>query len=565
MPPIVRFDASDLMPADVGAGDLLERGHLGRQRRHRSGGLIERAVVVLLLVGLVAWATVEDKIRSTVITVVVAVAASAGLWIGANLLFNQARERWRIFNGIAWGSIGFILGVFLHGNQVTLGSGQGFFVWVVGPLLGFASFGALGYVLSGIDEPGRRRVVALAGASAIGVVIGLLIREEFHPGLDPLAMVAYTAALAAVGAAINALRKRPPVAGALTGAAIGSLYGFWGGADLGDGTIVTSVIATLVPAVLIGLRLGISRNPDYRGRIAIDNRSRAVIFVGPALAFVLVMLIIPAIRTLYLSLFGRDSEDFVGIENYTSIFTDRNSFDASNWTNMFTSMPFLLGVVLLAIAVVLGVVMHRRTGRAVELGNPTTGPLVVGGAARRLRRVHGPAGHHHQQPLVGGHGHVLSHGARTGRRGAGRQQGSRTGRQVDHLHADGDLARRRVDHLALHVRRSRHEPEQTGVMNAAVGRPRPPQARHRHRTVGRRPLIGLVLIGLHRLLVALGRSCAASTPKTVVPGCSVLLVGWLLLRLPGSARGRRVTVERRRHLSGARSCSSRRARTTTSG
>ena len=35
------------------------------------------------------------------------------------------------------------------------------------------------------------------------------------------------------------------------------------------------------------------------------------------------MLVIPSIRTAYLSLLDRESEDFVGGENYGAIFTDR--------------------------------------------------------------------------------------------------------------------------------------------------------------------------------------------------------------------------------------------------
>ena len=45
---------------------------------------------------------------------------------------------------------------------------------------------------------------------------------------------------------------------------------------------------------------------------------------------------------------------------------------------MFTSMPFILGVILLVIAIFVGVSMKKRTGRAVEIGNPTVAPLVVG-------------------------------------------------------------------------------------------------------------------------------------------------------------------------------------------
>ena len=104
-------------------------------------------------------------------------------------------------------------------------------------------------------------MIALGGSAAIGVVIGLVIRDTYHPGLDPLPIVVYTLVLAGIGAGLSMLRKHPPLNGALIGGALGWILGAWGGADLGDGSIGTSLIAALVPALLIGARLGMSTNP----------------------------------------------------------------------------------------------------------------------------------------------------------------------------------------------------------------------------------------------------------------------------------------------------------------
>ena len=185
----------------------------------------------------------------------------------------------------------------------------------------------------------------------------MLIRSEYHPGLDPVAIVVYTLVLAAIGAGLSLLRKHDVTGGAHDRrrdrlVAIGA----WGGADLGDGSIVTSIIASLVPALLVGVRFGMTTDPDYTTRIDIDNRSRATIFVGPALLFIFVMLVVPAIRTGYLSLLDRDSD---GVRRPREL-RDRSSPTATastldNWTNMFTSIPFLIGVVLLVIAVFVGV------------------------------------------------------------------------------------------------------------------------------------------------------------------------------------------------------------------
>lgn len=343
-----------------------------------AGGKARLVIGILAVIGMIYWALVEEKIRSTLITVVVAVAASAGLWIGANLLFNTVRNRWVRFSAIVGAILGGLYGIVLHGNHITLGSGDGFLTWVVGPLVGALAVGAVAVGLAINDDPGRRMAIGVGGGAIIGIGTGLLIREEYYPGLDPVAILIYTAIGLALGAGIDLLRKRPPLHGALTGGAIGWIFGAWGGADLGDGSIGTSVLAAGLPALALGYRLGITHNPDYQARVQIDNRSRAVIFVGPALLFIFVMLVIPTIRTAYLSLLDRDSEAFVDLENYGAIFTDKNAWDSSGWTNMFTSIPFLIGAFLLVIAAAVGYVMRQRTGRAVELGNPTSGPLVVG-------------------------------------------------------------------------------------------------------------------------------------------------------------------------------------------
>ncbi len=360
-------DAEDLATLDPLGGAV------GPGKRQR------RLVVAVIVIGVLAvGAVLEPKLRSTIVTVSVAVVVTGGVWVLANLLFNQVRTRWERFSVLAFGALGAVLGILLHGNLLTVGSGDGFLTWILGPLVGAAAFGGLGAAMAVTEDPQRRRVIALGASVLIGLAIGALIRDVYQPGLDPVAIVVYTAIGVALGAGLSVLRKRPPVGGALTGAALGWILGAWGGADLGDGSIVTSILACVVPAALIGVRLGMTANPDYRARARIDERSRAVIFIGPALLFIIVMLVVPALRTLYLSFLDRDSEEFVGIDNFKSIFTNDQSFNYANWTNMFTSVPFIIGAALLVIAVVVGIAAKKQTGRALELGNPTMGPLVVG-------------------------------------------------------------------------------------------------------------------------------------------------------------------------------------------
>lgn len=60
-------------------------------------------------------------------------------------------------------------------------------------------------------------------------------------------------------------------------------------------------------------------------------RLQPFIFVGPALALLAWYLAVPTIRTLALSLFNSDGTEFVGLNNYSQVFTQRIMIEA--WTN----------------------------------------------------------------------------------------------------------------------------------------------------------------------------------------------------------------------------------------
>jgi len=322
-----------------------------------------------------------DKVVSTIVTVIVAVGASALIWIGANLVFNQVRYQWRRFVAISSAAIGLVIGMLFAGNRITAGSDGGVVKWLWLPVVLAAVFGAIGVILDSTTNQQRRLAIGVASGAIVGAGLGLLVREHVQPDLDGVAFVVWSLVGAAVIGGLNALRKRSLVNGALIGAAVGSVLGGWGSAQIGGGSSTTAIVATLIPGALMGARVGLATSPHLQERGRIDERSRAFIFLVPALLFVSVMLVIPAIRTIYLSFLDRKSKKYVGLENYGATFTPSNhkSLDTRNWTEIFTSRLFLIGVIVLAIAVLVGVISKRRTGRAVELGNPTVAPLLAGG------------------------------------------------------------------------------------------------------------------------------------------------------------------------------------------
>ena len=326
-----------------------------------------------------------SKLLTTLITVVIAVGASAVVWIGANLIFNQVKRSWSTFSALALGVSGFFAGVLLSGNRITRYSGPadtwygkfGYWVWL--PLVVGIGAAVVGFFLGSTDDRARRMLIGAGGLGALGVFAGAMTREQYYPDFEIVPIVVWPLAVGAVGAGLNLLRRRPPLTGALTGAAIGWVIGAWGMPDLGnDGTQAWAVVAMAVPPLLLGARLGLGHIPSPSERSHIDQRSRAAVFIGPAVVFIFGMLVVPAVSTLLLSFQDRRSEEYVGLDNYEAIFNDPNSFDVGDWAEMFTSRLFVIGALLLIAFAVLGARGKQRTGKVVELGSPSSGPLVVG-------------------------------------------------------------------------------------------------------------------------------------------------------------------------------------------
>lgn len=323
-----------------------------------------------------------SKLIDTLVLIVVAVGVSAALWVGANLLFDQARHRWTRFNVLVGFLLGFLGLLILQGNRLLRSNGPdadaitafGELIWT--PLIGGVVSGAVGFVLAGARDPRRRLLTGLVGGSALGAVIGLRLAPEAQPSIEIGWLLGWTAIAAAAGAGIGLLRSRHWRNGLLWGAAAGWLLGAFAMPDLGEGSMLEAVIGAGVPGILIGWRLGLTRNLDLVERRRLDHRSRAAVFLTPALLFVGVALVAPTLITIWLSFKDRDSENWVWLDNYKFVFTDDKSFNVGSWHELFGSRIFWIGIALLAAGVAIGLARRRIIGEGFVAGGPSFAPLL---------------------------------------------------------------------------------------------------------------------------------------------------------------------------------------------
>ena len=91
-----------------------------------------------------------------------------------------------------------------------------------------------------------------------------------------------------------------------------------------------------------------SSSPSKKHRMH-TRRLTPWLYVAPALALLGFFLLYPSLYTLYLSLFGRDSTAFVGLDNYIYAFTNQvmlTSFrNNALWIVIFTTVTVFLGLI----------------------------------------------------------------------------------------------------------------------------------------------------------------------------------------------------------------------------
>ncbi|MDQ2651254.1 MAG: sugar ABC transporter permease, partial [Actinomycetota bacterium] len=208
----------------------------------------------------------------------------------------------------------------------------------------------------------REVVEILIGVgSAVGVTVGLFVVANL---LLDQATARYVLFRALAGALL----------GAVVGAAVNSGGWFLGGSLWPAGGAVLGAVG--------GGLLGRRRIPSLADRRRTMERWRPVVFLAPAFAFLVVALVAPTLRTIYLSLRSRRGEDFVGLDNFESVFRDPSIFTLDNAGDILTSRLFLLGLALGVGVLAITVIRARVQQRDVDLTGP--GPALSVTAAAFL-------------------------------------------------------------------------------------------------------------------------------------------------------------------------------------
>jgi ABC-type sugar transport system permease subunit len=137
---------------------------------------------------------------------------------------------------------------------------------------------------------------------------------------------------------------------------------------------------------IVGAGLGLLRarvrRPSAERARRIPDRWRPVIFLFPALSFLFVGLVVPAVRTIYLSFRSRRGEEAVGLENYRSILGDSDVFSLDGVGAIASSRLFLVAVVIAVGALAYVLLKGPARGRGADVGGPV--PVVSLGTVAAL-------------------------------------------------------------------------------------------------------------------------------------------------------------------------------------
>lgn len=105
------------------------------------------------------------------------------------------------------------------------------------------------------------------------------------------------------------------------------------------------------------------------------DRVRPWVFVGPALFFIFVTLLVPTVRTVYLSFFDGRGENYVGGENFVWIFSSDAIFNVTGAGDILGSRLLWVGLLAGAAALLLAMRSGRQIGTRFDFSDQ--GPLLL--------------------------------------------------------------------------------------------------------------------------------------------------------------------------------------------
>lgn len=331
------------------------------------------------------------KLTSTLVAVVIAVGVSGGIWIVANLLVNRLRDTSSRATITGRALVGFLIAGLLSGNRLTqfstVNAGtawwRAFAQWLWLPMVAALLVVFVTYIAERQSATVRRLGIYVLACGTLGGALAALLNDVAHPRLTSPATYAAPIVCAGLFAGFTASfrtnRRRPAaIRGALLGASAGLFIGAWGFNDLGSGSASQSIVIAAAAGGCIGAFWALAPRVSAASRFATERRARAAVFLAPALGFIAIALVIPSLRTIYLSLLDRKSKNFVGLDNYFTIFRDDKSWDMSRIGSLITSRLTIAAVVCLIVFVFLATRGKRRTGHFVEFGSASMTPLALG-------------------------------------------------------------------------------------------------------------------------------------------------------------------------------------------
>ena len=304
--------------------------------------------------------------------ILAAIGLSTLLFVGVNRLFDLIVDRWRLYMGVLGLLAGGSFFAILAGNRVLDGSSLR---WVgIGALL-FAGMAVLPDLVS--DRRLRFVVGVLAGLS-VGSVVARVVDASVRPTASPKDLVLAVGIAVAAYLAVALLRGQLRPGSLLVAVAFAWVVGTWLLGEVGGGSVTAMAVAVLVPFTLVGAALGSGEQRSRVRRYDLQRRTRVGAFLGPAMFFVVLGLVVPLLRTIYLSLHGSKGRIWVGLKNYGDVLTNKKSLNLEDWTDIFGSRLAHLGVALLIFGLVAGLLIGRRRGRLLEPTTSSIGPVSVG-------------------------------------------------------------------------------------------------------------------------------------------------------------------------------------------